>query len=345
MKSAPLASAGLLGPLVLALGLAWPGAARAQGGDRAALAQGLYDAAAELIKAGRFAEACPKLEESQRLDPAMGTQFFLAGCYEKTGRPTSAWSQFLEVAAAAKAARNTVRENTARARAAALELQLPRLRVALGAGVAGLPGLEVSRDGQRLDRVAWDAPVPVDLGEHVVRARAPGKADWEGRITIRELGQKAEVTVPPLADAPSSPRAAAPIQPGPSPDLGSEGTPAAAPPSGMPGQRVAAIVVGSLGVAGLGAGGALGLLAKSAWHDANAGCPTHTGCSVEAHDQSTRSVSLALGSTIAFAAGGAAVATAVILFATAPSRCAAARIRVVPVASAGAAGAFVTGGF
>src|SRR6185369_5679854 len=99
-------------PLALALLLAHPAVAWADTpADRAARAQGLYDAAAELIKAGKFAEACPKLEESQRLDPAMGTQFFLAGCYEKTGRPTSAWSLFLEVAAAAKAAGNTVREN------------------------------------------------------------------------------------------------------------------------------------------------------------------------------------------------------------------------------------------
>src|ERR1700691_908594 len=113
--------------LLIASGLllAWPSRASAQGStERTATAQGLYESAAALMKAGKSAEACPKLEESQRLDPAMGTQFFLAVCYESTGRPTSAWSLFLEVANAAKAAGNTVRETTARARAAALEPKL-----------------------------------------------------------------------------------------------------------------------------------------------------------------------------------------------------------------------------
>src|ERR1700677_768529 len=154
--------------LILLLGMAWSPEARAQApgeGDKAALAQGLYDAAAELIKAGKFAEACPKLEESQRLDPAMGTQFFLAGCYEKTGRPTSAWSLFLEVAGAAKAAGHTVRETTARARAAALEPRLPRLRIVVDDATRALAGLEIRRDGVLVQAVAYGAPIPVDLGE------------------------------------------------------------------------------------------------------------------------------------------------------------------------------------
>src|SRR5580698_2604369 len=143
MKLAGLVLPRVSGAIVAALGIAWATEAWAQGAtERAALAQGLYDAAAELIKAGKFAEACPKLEESQRLDPAMGTQFFLAGCYEKTGRPTSAWSLFLEVAGAAKAAGNTVRETTARARAAALEPRLPRLRIVVDDATRALAGLE-----------------------------------------------------------------------------------------------------------------------------------------------------------------------------------------------------------
>lgn len=108
----------------------------------------------------------------QRLDPAMGTQFFLATCYENTRRPTSAWSLFLEVAAAAKAAGKTVGGSTARARAAALEPKLPRLRVTLDEATAATPGLEVERDGVALKRVAWGVPIPVDLGNHTLRVRA-----------------------------------------------------------------------------------------------------------------------------------------------------------------------------
>ena len=167
--------------------------------------RGSTDSAAELIKAGKFARgSAPKLEESQRLDPAMGTQFFLAGCYEKTGRPTSAWSLFLEVAAAARAAGNGVRETTARARAAALEPKLPRLRVVVAEATRALPGLEVSRDGVPLKPVAYDAPIPVDLGDHFVRVHAAGKVPWESKVTVREPAQKVDVTVPILDDAASA---------------------------------------------------------------------------------------------------------------------------------------------
>ena len=38
-----------------------------------ARAQALFDEALVLIKAGKYAEACPRLEESDRLDPGMGT--------------------------------------------------------------------------------------------------------------------------------------------------------------------------------------------------------------------------------------------------------------------------------
>ena len=333
--------------MVAALGLVWAGEARAQQGaaDRAALAQGLYDSAAELIKAGRHAQACPKLEESQRLDPAIGTQFFLAACYEQTGRLTTAWSLFLEVAAAAKAAGNGVRETTAHARAAALEPRLPRLRIVIGGATVALPGLTVSRDGVLLKPVAYGAPIPVDLGEHVVRVEARAKLPWEIRVTVREPGQKVEVTIPALEDAP--PGALAPSPPGHEvapPPLDA----AQAAPRGLGGQRIAAIVVGVAGVGGIAAGTALGLMAKSAWNDATTECPTRTGCSSSAHDASDRTLSLATGSTVAFVVGGVAVAGAVVLWAVAPSPRAAgpsARVVVAPVVGPGVAGASFSGGF
>jgi hypothetical protein len=340
MKLAAFALPPVAGSLVLALGIAWSGEAWAQSGaNRAALAQGLYDSAAELIKSGKFAEACPKLEESQRLDPAMGTQFFLAGCYEKTGRPTSAWSLFLEVAAAAKAAGNGVRETTARARASALEPKLPRLRIVITEATGALKGLDVSRDGITLKPVAYGAPIPVDLGDHVVRVRAPGKLPWETKITVGELAQKVEVTVPSLKDAPVSTAEPLPLPPPPEPE------PTPLPSRGLGGQRIAAIVTGVVGLGGLAAGTALGLMASSAWSQVTSACPNLMACPAGTHDKSSQAVSLGTGSTVAFAAGGAAVAGAVILWFTAPSQKPAAALRVVPVAGAGTAGAFVTGGF
>jgi hypothetical protein len=343
--------AGARGALVFAfvfsIVLAWACPGRAEGaGDRIATAQGLYDAAAELMVAGKFGEACPKLEESQRLDPAMGTQFYLATCYESTGRPTKAWSLFLEVASAARAYGNAQREATARLRAAVLEPKLPRVTVVVADESAKLRGLRVARDEAVLKPVVWGSPVPVDLGPHTVRVTAEGKAPWTATVTVRELGQRIEVQVPALVDrsAAVGPVTAAARQDSSEGDGAPEADvpPQPAAGAGLGVQRVAGIVAGGAGLAGLVAGGALGLAARSAWNDASAACPAHAACSPSAHAESVRSVGLATGSTVAFAAGGAAIAGGVVAWLTAPARKASATLRFTPVA-AGAAGAFLTG--
>lgn len=67
---------------------------RAEDPGNAAAAQGLFDEARALMAAGQAAEACPKLEESQRLDPGSGTLMNLARCYEQTNRIATAWSTY-----------------------------------------------------------------------------------------------------------------------------------------------------------------------------------------------------------------------------------------------------------
>ena len=113
--------------VVLVAGLAFPATAWGQvPGDKAA-AQALFDEAIKLIGSRSYGEACPKLEESERLDPAMGTRFQLAQCYEAVGRTASAWAGFLELADLARAAGQEAREKTARQRAADLEPAVNRL--------------------------------------------------------------------------------------------------------------------------------------------------------------------------------------------------------------------------
>jgi hypothetical protein len=86
-------------------------------------------------------------------------------------------------------------------------------------------------------------------------------------------------------------------------------------------------------------------MARSASSNADAACPTHLGCSKEAQDQSTRARSLTTGSVVALAAGGAAVASAVILWLTSPKPSAAGQLRVVPIAGASVTGLGATGTF
>lgn len=82
-----------------------------------------------LVKTGNYAEACPKFEESQRQEPSLGTQYYLADRYERSGRTASAWANFAEVADKARMAKETAKARRARARADALEPNRSRLTV------------------------------------------------------------------------------------------------------------------------------------------------------------------------------------------------------------------------
>lgn len=74
--------------LVLSVALAIPSIGLADAKkDRAtrAKADRIFAEGRKLAKDGKWDEACPKFEESYRLDPAVGTQINLATCYDKIG--------------------------------------------------------------------------------------------------------------------------------------------------------------------------------------------------------------------------------------------------------------------
>jgi serine/threonine-protein kinase len=182
-------------------------------------AQALYDEAKELASQGRHAEACAKLEESERLDPGLGTEFHLADCWQHVGRTATAWAMFRQVESEARATGQAGRERVAHDRAEALGAFLSKLVIDAGPA-ATTEGLVLARDGTEIAREQWDAPVPVDPGAHVVSARAPGKRPWETTVQVLPDGKVVRVDVPALADA-SPPQAAVapppPVAPAPAP--------------------------------------------------------------------------------------------------------------------------------
>src|SRR5688572_9040069 len=175
--------------LVFVLGL-FPSGAYAQGSTDSAAARALFAEGRQLVAEKRFEEACPKFEESLRLDHGMGTQFNLAFCWEQLGRTASAWALFLDVAAAARAGNQPQRESAARERASALESKLSRLTINVA---VPSEGMEITRDGVPVGKASWGIAVPIDPGTHTLKASAPGKEPWSEEITVASSAARVSV--------------------------------------------------------------------------------------------------------------------------------------------------------
>lgn len=282
-------------------------------GEKKAAAQALFDEARALTGKGQHAEACPKLAESLRLDPSMGTRFYLAECFERVGKLASAWTYYLEVADAAKAAGQKDREKYAADRAEALRPRLPRLSIKVLDG-ARAAGLEIKRDGVIVGDAQWGSPIPIDLGKHTVTAGASGKRPWALDLDVQKEAQIVEVVVPALADiAPAAPappppvRAPKPLPPPPPP-----------PPASMPPQRIAGWALTIAGAGALGTSFVLGGLAIAKKGESNqGGCDADSNvCNSAGLELRQSALGLATGSTAAFIGGLAAAGAGVALIVT-----------------------------
>jgi hypothetical protein len=292
-----------------------------------ATAEALFREAKGLMAKRRYAEACPKLEQSQRLDPGGGTLLNLAICHEEMGRTATAWGEMAEALAQARKDGRADRERFAAQRIAKLESKLSRLVVELGPG-AGAPELRIERDGVLLEAASLGVALPVDPGTHVVAARARGRLPWETRVVVGPSGDRVVVTVPALAPEPL--------------DAGKGSPPARAEGGG--GARVAAWIVGAAGVSAIGLGGYFGARAIEKEQEAEARCRglvCANAVGLSASEDARRSARIA---DVAIGAGVLGVGASALLFwASRPSREGA--VQVAPAVSASSAGIVVGGLF
>jgi len=273
--------------------------------DRA-LATQLFQEGRALVKQKKYAEACPKLEESQRLDPGGGTLLNLALCHEALGRTATAWAELSEAVSVARRDRRTDREKIASEHMKALEPRLSTLTVVVD--VANAPkDLVLRRDGTEVAPVAWGTPMPVDPGSHVVEASAPGFESWSQTVELAPEADKQTLRVPPLAALPApAPEPELPPAPSPPRRLVAPPAPAPLPPAPAPTaepapSRVPTYVALGVGVVGMAAGSYFGLRAFSKRSDSDAACsPRCTDEAVKLNDDAKTAADL---STIAFAVG------------------------------------------
>jgi hypothetical protein len=316
----------LIGALLLGAGSA--NAADVTEADRARASELFREGRARLA-AKRYAEACPMLEESQRLDPGGGTLLNVALCHELQGRAATAWSEFNEALAVARSDRRPDREAEAERHLHALEPRLARLVFEVPPE-ARVPDLVVRRDGAEVVAGTWDAGVPVDPGDHVVEAKAPGRVAWRTTVTVGGEGTSLTVRIPVLQPLSPAPEPPSPVVPPPAPaqptlapaPLHHEALAQTEPPAsrGARGwQRPVAIGVGAAGVLGLGIGAVFGLQAASQWSTAQPYC-TNGVCSTSqaysAWQDSRRDASIA---TALWVAGAVGVAGGIALWLTTPA--------------------------
>jgi tetratricopeptide (TPR) repeat protein len=253
----------------------------------------------ELLKAGKFREACEQFEKSQALDPALGTLYNIAQCDAEIGKLATALAAYKDVVARDT---NPTRKQASTEAIARLEQRVPHLVVHADSGTA------VQLAGKPL---ALDTPIPIDFGNHTVHAVPKAGSPIDRSITIDQEGQTIEVSLKTTA-VPSA-HTVEPRHPTPPP------SPAVAPSH----RKTYAVATIAVGGAGLATGLVFGVLARSRWSDAKAICDGGTTCASQADADAAAKLgsqarSRATLSTIFTIAGGAVAATGIVLYVTAP---------------------------
>ncbi len=263
---------GWVSSLVLLPGFAVPAVARAQATHDAATAEALFVEGKRLMQKQDYANACPKLAESQRIDPASGTVFALALCYEGAGMIATAWATFNDALAEAKRSQRPDRAKAAEDHLRALEARMTRLRIDVPSPA---PGIEVTRNGAAVGKVLWSTAIPVDPGMYTFEAHAPGRVPWKFSVNVDKPGELFTVAVPELAPL----AAAAPVVvPLPPPPVAPVAPVVVEPPSrarAMHEKRSYLVPEIGFGVAGgaIVVGAVMGVAAKVEWNNAQAYTP------------------------------------------------------------------------
>lgn len=242
------------------------------------VAEQLFVTGKLLMQEKEYERACPKFEESFRLDStAIGTLLNLALCYEAQGRYASAWSRFREVAARSRGKRED-RVKLAEEHAAQTQKLLSMLTLNVEPA-ARVPGFMVRLDGEAIMSAAWGTEIPVDPGPRVVEADAPGKVPWRTSVEIAPRRERRTVTITPLRVAPREPPPPAPlVAPSPTPaasqkvDLAASLAAADAVASARA-RRTVGFTLAGLGLVGIGAGAFFGTLAVRKNDQATGLCP------------------------------------------------------------------------
>jgi hypothetical protein len=219
-----------------------------------------------LAEAGDCAAAVAPLSRAEALFPAPTIRVRLAECYLSLGKLVLGTEGLRRVAVEDLGPTPSRAFVAARARALTLLAEAePRLGHLTVHVVGPAPGaVRVTLDSEGVSPAMLEVDLPVDPGEHRVKAEAEGFDQVERTITVLEGAiQQVELMLPRSSDLPPSAGSEAPPKlsrlTSPTPPL--ETTAAPTSRSSAPALRVPALVALVVGVVGMGVGAGFGVVA------------------------------------------------------------------------------------
>ena len=242
-------------------------------------AEALFQDGKAALDRGAFDEACPRLADSNKLEPLAGTSYFLGDCEEKRGRIATAWAAFLE----ARQRMDPADERLAlvEERINKLAGRLPKLVVRLAPDIPD--SAKMFRGDTEVGRGSIGVSLPVDPGLHVLRVEAEGFEPRAVEINAVEA-ETVSVTLE-LGPVVKTPTAAPKLE----------------PTSPVP--LIVGGLLAGLGAVGMGAGIGMGF-AASGDYDAAAGECASGACSQSGFDARTDARALGDAATGVFIGGG-----------------------------------------
>jgi hypothetical protein len=290
---------------------------------QSAEAEVLFREGRNLIKQGKLAQGCEKLDASNRIEASVGTLLNLGDCREKLGETASAWAAFRKAESLAKRSNDAKRQSEASRRATGLEAKLSNLVIEVRQPP---PGLVIKRDNEVIDSGGWNTALPVDPDSYTIIAEAPGHKPWRLEVNVQPGQRRRVVVVPPLAKLPDDvkPDATQPTyQPVPEPVVIPTPGPATTNTTVNIRQyrsrtwsttRGVAVAIGVAGTAALITGAYFGSRASDLQDRSDAICPTTLCDDASGLRLNDEAQQAANRTNIALAVGGAAIVTAGVMW-------------------------------
>jgi hypothetical protein len=276
------------------------------------LSNGKKQVAAGDLEAGcRSFEQAIQAQQKANLPKHPRLHINLANCREQQGRLASAWAEYIE---AQRLSRTLLEQDASeKKRLEYIDKKLkklePRLSFLLVVMEKKIPELEVTRNGVAIPE---EVKIPVDPGEYLLVAKAPGYQPWSSKISFKKEGSTETIKIPPLVKEPTAAASANPpaaSASAPPPPQASASAPASAPASGVTTgvgvsteppllasgstRATAGWIVGGAGLLVSGIGLFLGSRAISTYQEAKTLCPERKLCSPEAMELRKRADSQA----------------------------------------------------